>query len=163
MGRHVQIEWHESSEELKQLYRNEQHPQRRTRLQALWHLRNGKRIQDVVDITGMSYRSVQQWLSWYRRGGLSEVLRRVVGHHAKGGKPYLDQLQQKALVAKVKLGEFTTVWEVKEWVQARWGVSYTYNGMHALMKRLRLGLKVPRPHSEKASAALQSAWKKGAY
>jgi transposase len=163
MGRHVQIEWSESSEELKRLYKQERHPQRRTRLQALWHLRSGKRIADVVAITGVSYRSVQQWLSWYRKGGLSEVLRRVVGHHAKGGKPYLDQFQQKALVAKVKLGEFTTVWEVIDWVQARWTVSYTYKGMHALMKRLRLGLKVPRPHSEKANASQQSAWKKGAY
>ena len=69
---------------------------------------------------------MQQWLMWYRQGELSEVLRRVVGHHAKGKKPYLNQLQQRALVAKVQLGEFRTVWDVIEWVRGRWGVSYTY-------------------------------------
>jgi len=163
MGRHLEIEWEQSSEELKQLYKQERHPHRRTRLQALWHLRSGKRIADVVDVTGASYRSIQEWISWYRQRGLSEVLKRVVGHHAKGVKPYLNPVQQKALVAKVKLGEFATVWKVMEWVEGRWGVNYTYKGMHALMKRHRLGLKVPRPRSDKASVPKQLAWKKGAY
>ncbi len=119
---------------LKLLYQQEVHPRRRTRLQALWQLRLGKRIQDVVDLTGASYRPSaegQQWLQWYRQGGLSEVLRRVVGHHAKGKKPYLNQRQQRALVAKVQLGQFRTVWDVIEWVQGRWGVRYTYKGIKA--------------------------------
>ncbi len=163
MGRGVKVDWQESSEELKHRYQKEVHPQRRTRMQTLWQLRQGKRIQDVVDLTGGSYRSVQQWIRWYRQGGLSEVLRRVVGHQAKGRKPYLNRLQQKAMVAKEKLGEFRTVWDVIEWVQGRWGVRYTYKGMYALMQRHRLGLKVPRPHSEKANTQQQSAWKKGAY
>ena len=88
MGKGVKVDWQESSEELKQLYQKEVHPQRRTRLQAFWQLSQGKRIQDVVDTTGASYRSMEQWLRWYRRGGLGEVLRRVVGHQAKGKKPY---------------------------------------------------------------------------
>ncbi len=163
MGRGVKVDWQESSEELKQLYQKEVHPQRRTRLQALWQLSQGKRIQDVGDTTGASYRSVEQWLRWYRRGGLGEVLRRVVGHQAKGKKPYLNRLQQRALVAKVQLGQFRTVWDAKEWVWGRWGVRYTYKGMYSLMKGLGLGLKVPRPHSEKANAKQQMAWKKGAY
>ena len=99
MGKGVKVDWQESSEELKQLYQKEVHPQRRTRLQAFWQLSQGKRIQDVVDTTGASYRSMEQWLRWYRRGRLGEVLRRVVGHQAKGKKPYLNPLQQRALVA----------------------------------------------------------------
>ena len=163
MGRRVKVDWQESSEELKHRYQKEVHPQRRTRLQALWQLHQGKRIQDVVDLTGASYRSVEQWLRCYRQGGLSEVLRRVVGHQAKGKKPYLNRLQQKALVAKVQQGQFRTVWDAKEWVQGRWGVNYTYKGMYSLMKGHGLGLKVPRPHSEKADAQRQIAWKKGAF
>ena len=91
------------------------------------------------------------------------VLRRVVGHHAKGKKPYLNQLQQKALVAKVQQGEFRTAWDVMEWVRGRWGVGYTCQGMYSQMKGHELGLKVPRPHSDKADAQQQTAWKKGAY
>ncbi len=163
MGKRVEVGWKESREELKHRYQREGHAQKRTRLQALWHLRQGKRIADVVGITGASYRSVQQWLRWYRQGGLSEVLRRVVGHHAQGKKPYLNPLEQRALVAKVQLGEFRTVWDVMEWVQDRWGVSYSYHGMYSVLKGNGLGLKVPRPHSEKADAQRQTAWKKGAY
>ncbi len=162
-GRGVKVDWQESSEELKHLYQKEVHPPRRTRLQVLWQLRQGKGVQDVVDLTGASCRSVQQWLQWYRQGGLGEVLRRVVGHQAKGKKPYLNRLQQRALVAKVQERQFRTVWDAREWVWCRWGVNYTYKGMYSLMKGHGLGLKVPRPHSEKADAKQQLAWKKGAY
>ena len=161
MGRRVEVGWQESSEELKHRYRREEHPERRTRLQALWQLRQGKRIEDVVEITGASYRSVQQWLRWYRQGGLTQVLRRVVGHHAQGKRPFLNALEQRALVTKVQLGEFRTVWDVMEWVQDRWGVNYTYQGMYSVLKGHDLGLKVPRPHSTKANAQRQAAWKKG--
>ncbi len=163
MGSRVKVDWQESTEELKHLYLKELHPKRRIRLQALWQLRQGKRVQDVVDLTGSSYRSVQQWLQWYRQGGLGEVLRRVVGHQARGKEPYLNRLQQRALVAKVQQGQFRTVWDAMEWVRGRWGVRYTYKGMYSLMKGNGLGLKVPRPHSAKADAKQQVAWKKGAY
>ena len=141
----------------------EVHPQRRTRLQAFWQLSQGKRIQDVVDTTGAptaawnSGQVVSTRWTWRssETGG---------GHQAKlPKKPYLNPLQQRALVAKVQLGQFRTVWDAKEWVWGRWGVRYTYKGMYSLMKGLGLGLKVPRPHSDKADAKQQMAWKKGAY
>ena len=74
----------------------------------------------------------------------------------------MTPLQQRALVARVKLCDFTTVWEVRQWVEARWGIRYTYSGMWDLMTRLRLGLKVPRPQAEKASPLAHERWTKGA-
>lgn len=161
MGQRLQVEWQETAEELKGLYLKEKHPQRRTRLQTLWHLRSGKRVQEVVEIVGVDCRVIQRWLSWYRRGGLEEVWRRVSGHGATGVPALLNAKQQKALVARVAQGDFRTVWEVMQWVKARWSVSYRYEGMRSLMKRHQLGLKVPRPQSEKASPEKQAAWKKG--
>jgi transposase len=161
MGQRLQVEWQETAEELKALYVKEKHRQRRTRLQAFWHLRNGKRVQDVVEMVGVDCRVIQRWLSWYRRGGLEAVLRRVSGHGASGVGAFLNGKQQKALVARVALGDFRTVWDVMQWVKARWGVIYSYEGMRSLMKRHKLGLKVPRPQSEKASPEKQAAWKKG--
>ena len=66
-------------------------------------------------------------------------------------------------MAKVQQSQFRTVWDVIQWVRGRWGVSYTYKGMYSLMKGNRLGVKVPRPRSEKANTQQQLAWKKGAY
>jgi transposase len=163
MGRRLQIDWQETAEELKTLYQKEKHPQRRTRLQALWHLRCGKRVQEVAEMLGVACRVMQRWLAWYRQGGLEAVLRRVSGHGASGVQPYLSALQQRALVARVAVGDFRTVWEVLHWVEARWGIRYSYEGMRSLMKRHKLGLKVPRPRSEKASLEKQAAWKKGGY
>jgi transposase len=163
MGRRLQQEWEETAEELKALYGKEKQPQRRTRLQTLWHLRSGKRVQDVGEIVGVDCRVIQRWLSWYRQGGLSEVLRRVSGHGAAGVQPYLNRRQQKALVARVGLGDFRTVWDVRQWVKARWGVSDSYEGRRSLMKRHGLGVKVPRPQSEKASPEKQESWKKGGW
>lgn len=60
------------------------------------------------------------------------------------------------------LGDLRTVWEVVQWVEDRWGLRYSYEGMRSVMKRHHLGLKVPRPQSEKAIPAQQEAWKKGA-
>lgn len=160
MGRQFVVEWAEDAPELKSLYKAEKHPQRRTRLQALWHLRQGKRLKKVEEIVGVPYRVLQRWVSWYRHGGLKEVLQRTTGHQARGVAPYLNPTQQKAVAARVELGDFRTVRDVMEWVKARWGVSYSYQGMYALMKRHQLSLKVPRPHSEKANDEQQASWKK---
>lgn len=163
MGRRLQVKWEESAKELRQLYKQEKHIERRTRLLALWHLRQGKRIQDVVDMLDVGYRRVQEWLAWYRKDGLETVLRRIKGHGSRGAEAYLTPLQQKALVAKVELGDFKTVWDALEWVKDRWGVVYTYKGMHDLLARHNCRPKVPRPQSYKANVARQEAWKKGAY
>ena len=137
-----------------------QHYQRRERLLTLWHLREGKQIREVSQMTGRDERRIQAWVSWYRSGGLSEVLERVTGHGTVGVTSQLNPLQQKALVARVQLGDFRTVWDVQAWVEARWGIQYSYEGMRSVMKRNQLVLKVPRPQSEKANPQRQVDWQK---
>ena len=160
MVRILQVDWEESVEELKHKYRVETHPQRRERLFTLWHLRLGKQIREMSELIGTDERVIQRWVAWYRKGGLSEVLRRVRGHGTVGSPPYLNGIQQKALVARVKLGDFRTVWDVIAWVEARWGVGYSYEGMRSVMKRNNCVLKIPRPQSEKANPQQQEDWQK---
>ena len=160
MSRRLQIEWQETAEELKELYRREKHPQRRERLMTFWHLCEGKQVKEVSQMTGTDVRVMQQWLAWYRSNGLHEVLRRVTGHGTVGVPAFLNRLQQKALAARVKLGDFRTVWDVVEWVQARWGIRYSYEGMRSVLKRNQCVLKVPRPQSEKANPQRQEDWQK---
>jgi len=160
MSRRLQVDWQEGVEELERLYRGEKHYQRRERLLTLWHLRQGKQIREVSQMTGRAERRIREWVSWYRTGGLNEVLARVTGHGTVGVASPLSPLQQKALVARVQLGDFRTVWDVGAWVEARWGIQYSYEGMRSVMKRNRLALKVPRPQSEKADEIAQAAWQK---
>lgn len=160
MGRYLKVEWQETAEELEQRYRAEKHYQCRERLLTFWHLRQGKQIKEVAEMIGKDARRIRQWVAWYRLGGLVEVLRRVTGHGTVGVTPHLTPLQQKALAARIKLGDFRTVWDVVEWVEARWGIGYSYEGMRSVMKRNQCVLKVPRPQSEKANPDQQQDWQK---
>ncbi len=89
MGRRLAIEWEDSADKLKALYKAEKHPQRRTRLQGLWHLCSGKRIQEVVEIVEVSSRAVQNWVAWYWQAGLQAMLEWVTGCGSMGvGLPH---------------------------------------------------------------------------
>ena len=110
MGRRLEVDWQETTSELKQLYRNERNSERRTRLQALWHLRCSQELKAVAEMVGVAYRTLQYWVAWYRHGGLAEVLARIKGHGHQGRPAKLNRLQQQALAAKVALGGFCTVW-----------------------------------------------------
>lgn len=158
MGQRLQLEWQETPEQLHLFYRWERNPHRKIRLQAFWHLRCGKRLQDVVDIVGVCYRTLQYWVAWYRDGGLVEVLRRIPGHgsHAIGK---LTPIQERALAAKVALGLFRTVWDAVQWVRDRWNIHYSYSGLHACLQRLNCAPKVPCPRSVKADVQRQREWK----
>jgi len=163
MGRHVEIEWQESEAELKQMYLDEQHPERKTRLHALWMLRQGKSMVEVSPLIGVHYRTVQHWAARYRDGGVAEILRRIPGVASTGRKYYLTRTQRKALLAQVARGVFHSVWEVLDWVEQRWGVRYRPAGMYDFLQRHNAGLKVPRPQSTQTMPEIQEQWKKGGF
>ncbi|HIK10533.1 MAG TPA: IS630 family transposase [Oscillatoriaceae cyanobacterium M33_DOE_052] len=159
MGRKLAVEWKESAEELKKRFRQERSGEQRLRLQAMWYLRQGKELKEVAKLLGLAYRTLPYWVAWYREGGLSELLKRVKGHGKQGRKAKLKPIQQSALRLKVKLGQFRTVWEAVQWVAERWGIDYSYSGLHARLRQMKCGLKVPRPRSIKADVEAQEIWR----
>lgn len=159
MGRTLKLDWKETASELKAGYRKERNAERKTRLHAFWQLRLGKTMKEVAELVGIGYRTLQDWVSWYRHGGLKEVLQRIKGHGNQGRPAKLNILQQKALVAKVALGSVRTIWDAIQWVRDRWKVQYSYSGLFKRLKRLKCRLKVPRPRSVKADVDAQIEWK----
>jgi transposase len=160
-GRPLEIDWQESAEELFEAYGREKDIHRRTRLQALWQLRQGKTLREIETTVGVSYRTLQRWVAWYRGDGLTEVLERTPGHAASGRAGYLTAEQEAEVKAEADKGAFRTAQEVAEWIAERWGVHYRQSGIYKLIYRLGLRPKVPRRQAEQASAAAQEAWKKG--
>jgi transposase len=160
MARKLRLDWQESEEELYQLYKREKDHQNRTRLQALWLLRPGRTMQEVSGLVGVHYRTVQEWVAWYRTGGVEEVLSHRHGGHGGQGRR-LSEEQEVELKAKAEAGEMRTIQDGVEWAKKAHGVEYTYWGMRFVFYRLGLRKKVPRPKSPKASAEKQEAWKKG--
>jgi transposase len=160
-GRKLWIEWASEDDvaSLHERYRRERRVDVRPRLHGLWLVRTGRTTREVAEALGVHERTVQQWLAWYREGGLATL----VGHHAGGqGAPSFLTVEQRAELAdEVATGRFRTAAEIRRWVEERWGVSYTGDGMYALLRRLRCAPKVPRPVHEKADHLAQARWKKG--
>jgi transposase len=160
MVQRLQIEWQEDEATLKQRYLAEKDPQNRTRLQALWQLRRGRTTTEVADLVGKHPRTIQDWIAWYRQGGLEEVLGHRHGGHG-GKESWLTDEQLEALEAAASAGQVHSIQDGVQWVQEQYGVTYTYWGIRGVFARLELRKKVPRPRNPKASAAQQEAWKKG--
>jgi len=81
---------------------------RAKRLGALWLVRQGESVSAAAQSMGVGRRTLTRWLSWYREGGLEEVLSRVPGHGALGNECWLSLHQQQELVERAGRGEFRT-------------------------------------------------------
>ncbi len=161
MGRASKVDWEESAQELYELYKGERDTERRKRVHALWLVRSGRPLAAAAELAGVGRRTLERWLSWYRAGGLGEVLKRVPGHGAPGSACRLSEEQLEELVVRASQGRFRTYAEARDWVEGEWGVGYEYKGMYALLRRLSVRPKVPRPAAEKADPQAREAWKKG--
>ena len=90
------VNWKESAEELHARYETERDVEARKRLGALWLVRRGESVGNAAESMGVSSRrTLTRWLSWYRRGGLEEVLSRVPGHGALGSECRLKEWHSK--------------------------------------------------------------------
>jgi transposase len=160
MAGRVEIEWQDSVESLKKRYQAEKDVQKRRRLHALWLVRQNRTLSEVCEIIGVHYRTMQEWISWYRQGGIEEVVaHRHGGHSAQERR--LSVEQEGELKRKADAGEIRSIADGVKWAQESQQVTYTYWGMRHVFHRLQLKLKVPRPRNPQASADEQEAWKKG--
>lgn len=160
MGRPFHVEWQEDAATLQRWYQQERDGPVRSRLHALWLLRAGHSLAETAHVVGVEYRTVQQWVAWYRAGGVAEV--RAHRRAGKGQVPRLTAEQQAQVVAHTATGACFTVQDVITWVQDQFGVTYRPTGMYTLLARHRVRPKVPRPINPKTSAEAQATWKGGA-
>jgi len=68
------VDWQQSADELHERYRAERNLELRKRLGALWLVRRGTSVSAAAQSMGVGRRTLTRWLSWYRKGGLEEVL-----------------------------------------------------------------------------------------
>lgn len=160
-GRPFRIDWREADtpEALKADYHGERDAAIRTRLQALWLLRSGWTLGEVVEAVGVHYRSVQRWAAWYRAGGVPAARARWRG--GSGPVPLLTAEAQAQVADAVATGRFRIAGEIRDWIATAYGATYTVGGVYSLLERLRCAPKAPRPVHAKADREQQAAWKKG--
>jgi transposase len=160
-GRPLVIEWRPEDDAvtLKAAYRQERRADVRPRLHALWLLRGGRGVREVAHLVGVHERTVQRWVGWYRDGGAAAL--RAHRQAGKGQPSFLTADQQAQLWDRAATGAFRTAAEAQQWVAQQFGVHYRPGGMYAVLGRLRIHPKVPRPVNPKADQVAQAAWKKG--
>jgi transposase len=160
-GRRFMLAWEHSAEELFGRYRAERDGRLVRRWQALWLLRQGRSMHEAAATVGVAYRTVQEWVGWYRAGGLDEVARHQRGGLRRTIVEPVTPAQEQALVTHASTVGFATVRAAVVWAAEALGVSLTEHQMARQFRRLGLRSKVPRPISDRADPAVQAAWKKG--
>ena len=155
---HVDWDPEDTTKALRTAHRAEGDTMLRTRLHALWLLRTGLRMREVASVVGIHYR---KGVSWYRAGGLEEVL----SHRKKrlDQLRFLSQDQERELTEEVGGGRFRTGGEIREWVESEYGASYTLGSVYSLPARLGCSPRVPRGLHEKADLRMQESWKGGTW
>ena len=80
-GRPFEVTWRQedTTEALKAGYQGERGIELRRRLHGLWLLRSGWRLRLAAAAVDVHYRTVQQWVGWYREGGVPEVVSHKMG------------------------------------------------------------------------------------
>ena len=161
MTRPVSIAWapEDTAEALHAQYRAEPTAEAHTRLHALWRLRLGEGPTAVAAVVGVSRNAVQQWLRWYRAGGLAEVRSHRRGGHGSPG--FLMPDQQDRLVAEAAKGKFGTAQAVRDWIEEQSGMVYAVGSLYTLLPRLGLRLKAPRPQHPQAAPPGPGSLEKG--
>jgi len=161
VGRPLALAWRPGDEEpaLRRRYLAERDGRVRTRLHGLWLVRRGRSLRAAAAVVGVHERTVQEWIAWYRQGGLAAVCaHRAAG---RGRAAWLTPEQRERLLARAAEGAFFAVQDAVAWVATTFGVRYRPTGMGTLLRRLRLRKKVPRPLNPKADPVRQEAWKRG--
>jgi transposase len=162
-GRKLVVGWRETAEELGGRYRAERDGRLVRRWQALWLLRQGTTARETARLVGVAERTVQEWVAWYRAGGLAEVARRRRGGLRRTIREPLNPAQLAALEQRARTVGFATVQQAIAWAADALGVRLTVEQMRRLFAKLRLRRKLPRPVSDRAGPAAQAAWKGGAW
>jgi transposase len=133
-GRKLRIEWREDESFWRMRYQEENRPEAKRRLQALWLVRRGYKLAKVAWLIGVHIRTVNRWLSWYKKGGLEELLAHRRGN-LKGRKPFLTQEQFLKLEEEANQNPYFTTRMALAWVRENFGVNYSYQGMYSLLRR----------------------------
>lgn len=134
------VPWRESVDELHTLHAAAGDATSRKRLHALWLVRCGVSVREAAARSEVSRATLNNWLGWYRAGGLDAVVRRIPAQHASRGVLRPDPAVRRALVEWARAGAFCDYPDACAWLWREHGVVGTYQGVSRLLGRLGVRL-----------------------
>lgn len=161
MGNHFRVEIGESHEELQHRLRHAVTATTKERLQMLDWIKIGAIAtrKELSQRLGRNESTVYRWLKRYQRGGIDALLE-VKTPPGKSGlipAPVMKQLLERLSQPQ----GFKSYGQIQTWLNQDCQVVIAYKTVHKIVRyKLKAKLKVPRPHSAKASPEVQEAFKK---
>lgn len=155
------LEIEESSQELKELLREQKTASAKERVQLLYLLKTeqAKTVQEAAQMLGRHRVTVQEWLRKYREGGMKRFLEAKVPTGRPGSIPVWAQ---QALNKQLQEPEgFASYQAICDWMETHLGIEAPYKTVYKLVHyRLKACPKVPRPVSANQSPEQLEAFKK---
>lgn len=129
--------------QVTELLKHEPAGWRRERLLAIRHaLENQLSTAEISQAIGRSESTLYNWLTLFRKGGLSDLLKKSSG---KGRAPALNEEQMEAFRVELAKGKWRTGGQAYAWLKEQFNVTFHPNNIYVYLGKLGGRLKVPRP------------------
>jgi transposase len=162
MPKRIQIAPHLSVDELEQHYRQAQDGVESRHYQIIWLLAQGKRTEEVAQVTGYSRSWIYELVWGYNRDGADSLGDKR--HHNPGAAPLLDDVQQaqlwQLLNEQPSDGDLWDGPKVAEWMSQLLGRQIHPQRGWEYLRAMEMRLRRPRPEHQDSDPQAQTAWKK---
>ena len=162
MPKQIRVATHLNLEELEQLYRQATDGIESRQYQIIWLLAQGKKTQEVEEITGYSRTWIYALVKRYNELGVSGLGDRRQSN--QGTQPLVDDIQQaqlwQALQEKAPDGGLWNGRKVADWLSEVAGTRISRQRGWEILRQMTFRLRVPRPSDTKSDYFEQEAWKK---
>src|SRR5215212_8253224 len=165
MPKRIELSPHATTEELEHRYRKAKDPVERSHHQIVWLLSEGKRTEEVCEVTGYSPGWVRKIARRYNERGVDALGDRRHSNPGAKERALLDEAGEaellEALQGSPPGGGMWSGPKVARWIARRNGLEkvYVQRGFEYLRK-VRYSPQVPRPQNASADASEQEAFQK---
>ncbi|NJK37734.1 MAG: helix-turn-helix domain-containing protein [Oscillatoriales cyanobacterium RM2_1_1] len=162
MARRLKIRAHLSLEELEERYRQAKEGVERSHYQIIWLLAQGKRSEEVAELTGYSRSWIYELVWGYNRIGPESLGDKR--RQNPGAKPLLDDVQQAQLWQVLQEppadGDLWDGPKVAAWMSELLGRHVHPQRGWEYLRAMEMRRRRPRPQHQETDPAEQEAWKK---
>lgn len=162
MPKRISVATHLTIYELEQLYRQSKNTVESRQYQVIWLLAQGKKTEEVEEVTGYSRTWIYDLVKRYNTSGICGIGDRR--NENQGAKALIDDIQQAqlwhALQSQAPDGGLWNGRKVADWLSEVTGKKISrYRGWE-ILRQMTFRLRVPRPSHSQSDHFEQEAWKK---
>ena len=162
MPKRITVAEHTNIAQLEQLYKQASGGVESRQFQIIWLLAQGKKTEEVTQITGYSRTWIYALVKRYNELGIEGL--GDLRHHNLGAKPLIDDVQQaqlwQVLQEKAPDGGLWNGRKVADWLTALTERQISRQRGWEILRQMTFRLRVPRPSHTQSDETDQIAWKK---